>query len=82
MDSSDPLLSSICLNNRTKNKLIRRIPHEVTELLELPAVPDNLDVASTSRHEDDDENCNSDDDIEMLSEYSFELEVDIEQDLE
>ncbi|XP_049312286.1 uncharacterized protein LOC125778464 [Bactrocera dorsalis] len=82
MDSSDPLLSSICLNNRTKNKLIRRIPHEVTELLELPAVPDNLDVASTSRHEDDDENCSSDDDIEMLSEYSFELEVDIEQDLE
>ncbi|XP_039969845.1 uncharacterized protein LOC120781694 [Bactrocera tryoni] len=82
MDSSDPLLSSICLNNRTKNKLIRRVPHKVTELLELPAVPDNLDVASTSRHEDDDENCSSDDDIGMLSEYSFELEVDIEQDLE
>ncbi|XP_039948592.1 uncharacterized protein LOC120766910 [Bactrocera tryoni] len=73
MDSSDPLLSSICLNNRTKT---------FTELLELPAVPDNLDVASTSRHEDDDENCSSDDDIEMLSEYSIELEVDIEQDLE
>lgn len=76
MDSSDPLLSSLCLQNRIKSRHRMQLPSAVIDLLKIPDVPSNSELPSTSRACLRDFSYDSDDSVPSLTDYPFELDVD------
>lgn len=76
MDSSDPLLSSLCLQNRIKSRHRMQLPSAVIDLLKIPNVPSNSELPSTSRAYLRDFSYDSDDSVPSLTDFPFELDVD------
>jgi len=65
MDSSDPLISSICLNERQKKLKKKPLPAEVINLLKCPPPPNYETITSEIENEDLDSADDSDDYLEI-----------------
>lgn len=78
MDSSDPYISSFCLQERTQKSKKLPFPREVVELFKMPELPPQLQLPSTSQQASASnyDSDNSDDSVESLVNYSIELEAD------
>lgn len=69
MDSSDPLISSISLNERTKNFKKLRFPKAVIELFKIPKMipkPSSYQQAVETEHDSDNSDCDSFDSTESI----------------
>lgn len=72
MDSSDPLLSSLCISNRQSQNKRNALPTEVIDLLELPTMES---TSNNNLYWEDDDSGSDTDVFESENLYSIELDV-------